>query len=328
MDNSFHLGALDGENELIQLSVIAIDQALKQAKLPIDVLSKVFLSYGTSVGGMKNTEKDLSIGKKVHINNHWSYSIDETIKCKYQFKDSICFTTACTSSGNAIKFAKEIINAGLYDIVIAGGVDNLCDTTIHGFNALGVLSQKKCTPFAKDRTGMNIGEGAAFLVIESEESVKNRGIEPLVELAGCGSSSDAFQITAPDVVGVMSSMQNAVIDARVSFDKINYINAHGTGTMMNDKVEATAIENLSQGLIAFSSTKHITGHLLGAASAIETVISTMCLQEGIIPGNTTSDTVISANVCRVATKQPLDYVLSNSLAFGGNNVSLLFGRVK
>lgn len=329
LDKSFYMGLIDDKNDIINLSNIALCQSLIQASLTEMDVNNAILLIGSTVGGINYTEEKFIYENEtpVSIEKHWNNYINEQLNKLYKFRKVMCFSTACTSSGNAIKFAKEIINSSQCDIVIAGGVDTLCMTTVHGFNSLNLLSSERCKPFDEERCGMNLSEGAAFIVVESEKSINKRKISPLVELKGCGASSATESFISPSVVDILRCMQNAINDAKINIEEIDYINAHGTGTVTNDEVESEVYNKCSIRKIPFSSTKHVTGHLLGAASALEAIISIMALLKNIMPPNNTTIHPISENLVISSKESFLSYVLSNSLAFGGNNVSLIFSKI-
>jgi 3-oxoacyl-[acyl-carrier-protein] synthase-1 len=231
-------------------------------------------------------------------------------------------STACSSSGKCIASAERLVRAGLADAVLVSGVDSLCHTTVRGFHSLGVLSPTPCRPFGADRPGMNVGEGAAFLLLERE------GDGPRV--LGVGESSDAFHMSAPDPEGngARLAMERALAAAKLAPQDVDHINAHGTGTARNDTAEAKAIFALFGAEVPVVSTKGYTGHTLGAGGATEAVFSILALEEGYIPVSLGADPVdpeISIHVVHRRTERRLGRVLSNSFAFGGNNVSVLFG---
>ena len=252
------------------------------------------------------------------------YSISHTINQKFNFKDSITFSTACTSSSNAILFAKELLEAGAYDNVLVVGADSISLTTINGFNALGVLSSECSTPFDANRTGMNVAEGIGAILLSSNPSD--------IQLIGVGCSSDAYNITNPhpDGVGAKMAMQRALIDANLEPKDIDYINAHGTGTVANDSSEGKAIVELFGSKPLVGSTKSITGHTLGACGAVELIISAMALKEQKIPTNLNlkSKELEELNLVEDTTSKEINSVLSNAFAFGGNNVSIILKKVK
>jgi 3-oxoacyl-[acyl-carrier-protein] synthase-1 len=284
------------------------------------------LVVGSSVGGMQITEEIFlkehaytNIDPKLHVID----AIAHLLSSKFSFQDDISFSTACTSSANALGYAYEIIAKGVYKNVLVVGFDTLSLTTIRGFDALGVLSASACKPFDVSRDGMNVAEGIAVLLLQNEPH------ETSVELRGVGYSSDAHHMAhpSPDGVGALSAMQKALKCAGIEPSAVGYVNAHGTGTQANDESEACAIETLFGSNVFVSSTKSITGHTLGAAGALEAIICVMALQKQILPPNThlSEPENKTLNLVSRAKAHTFRYALSNSLAFGGNNTSLLFG---
>ncbi len=289
---------------------------------------KTLLVVGTSVGGMHTTEevffKDKNY-KNVNYKLHSIAAIAFKLKKHFSFYDDISFSTACTSSANALGYAKEVIEKGIYENVLVVGIDTLSYTTVHGFYSLGVLSSKPCTPFEQDRLGMNVAEGIAVLLLQNIKTTNS------IELCGVGYSSDAHHMTQPHPQGegAKKAMQNAIKDANIEIDKIDYINAHGTGTVANDSSELNAISSLFlENKPYVSSTKSFTGHTLGAAGAIEAVISCMAIKNGVIPPSKDLKSIENSSILysNVPIDKEIKYVLSNSFAFGGNNTSLVFGR--
>lgn len=230
-------------------------------------------------------------------------------------------STTCTSSAKPLASAMRLIAADVIDAAIVGGLDTLCSMTLHGFHALGALSPSPCTPFAERRLGINIGEGGAFLLVE------RRG-EGRALLEGVGESCDAYHISAPhpEGLGAKMAMQRALEQVGCRPEDVDHINAHGTGTPLNDMAESKAIAGLFGTDIPVVSTKGYTGHALGGAGATEAVFSVMAIEEGWIPvslGADPRDPEIGIHVVTERLKQPLRRVLSNSFAFGGNNVSVV-----
>jgi len=233
-------------------------------------------------------------------------------------------SNACASSGKAFASAKRWIDAGAVDAVLVGGADSLCQITLRGFRSLGLLSSEPTRPFSRERRGINIGEGAAFALIERS------GDGP--RLLGAGESGDAHHMTTPDPEGrgAQRAMEAAISDAGVSTTDIDYVNAHGTGTAFNDAMESRAIR-ATLGATAdpiVVSTKGYVGHTLGAAGAIEAVFVLESLRNGWIPasiGAEPLDPEIGLNVTTTTTETDVRLALSNSFAFGGSNVSLIFG---
>jgi len=295
----------------------------------LEDFTDTLLIVGSSVGGMAETEKRFFKDKNytnIDPNFHNIHTIAHVLKSHFDFYDDISFSTACTSSANAIGYAYEVLSKGLYKRVLVVGADSLTHTTIGGFLSLGVLSSAPCKPFDISRDGMNVAEAIACLLIETEPQ------QNCVEIKGVGYSSDAYHMTHPhpEGLGAISAMSSALRAANLDTEDIDYINAHGTGTSANDNAEANAIASLFGEHTPVSSTKAITGHTLGAAGALEAIISSLVLTEGILPQNTFLDKAENTDIALMKKSKisSVSYVLSNSFAFGGNNCSLIFGAVK
>jgi 3-oxoacyl-[acyl-carrier-protein] synthase-1 len=233
-------------------------------------------------------------------------------------------SNACASSGKAFASAKRWLEAGVVDAVLVGGADSLCQITLRGFRALGLLSEGPSRPFSSERRGIHIGEGAAFALLE------RAGEGPL--LLGAGESADAHHMTTPDPegLGASAAMRAALADAGVAPANVDYVNAHGTGTRFNDAMEARAIRAaLGRGADPIVvSTKGYVGHTLGAAGAMEAVFVLEALQAGWVPASAGADPVdpdLGLHVATAVCETDLRVGLSNSFAFGGSNVSLVFG---
>lgn len=238
-------------------------------------------------------------------------------------------STACSSSANAIMLAAQLLKTGRANVVLAGGADALCGFTIAGFRALSAMDTKACRPFSADRAGMNLGEGAAYLVLERLEDVKASGRKPLAIVAGYANANDAFHQTAtsPEGIGPQKAMEGALRVAGLPAAQIDHVNAHGTATENNDLTELIAMERLFGKVPPFTSTKSLTGHTLAAAGALEAVFSVLSMQHGFVPATARAGAMIDG--CRsapvkVPTEMPVRTVLSNSFGFGGNGTSLLF----
>jgi len=234
-------------------------------------------------------------------------------------------STACTSSAKPLATAQRMLNAGLVDAAIVGGIDTLCSMTLRGFFSLDSLSATACKPFSAERNGINIGEGGALLVLE-------RGGDALALLEAVGESSDAYHISAPHPqgVGAQLAMQRALAQAGVAASDIDYVNAHGTGTRMNDSAEAQAVASLLGPAVPVVSTKGYTGHMLGGAGASEAVITLFALLDGFLPvslGAEPVDPQLEINLVKARAHGRYRRALSNSFAFGGNNVSVLLRAV-
>lgn len=234
-------------------------------------------------------------------------------------------STACSSSARAIISGKRLIDAGLVDAAIVGGADSLCQMPINGFNSLESLSAERCTPFAAGRSGINIGEAAALMLLTREPAA--------VALLGVGESSDAWHMSAPhpEGAGAERAIDMALRQAGLSAKQIGYINLHGTATRLNDRVEAQVVNRLFGAKTPCSSTKHLTGHTLGAAGAVEAALSWLLLTQPLpLPQQDFSVSPCDgelAPIGLVSRQQPLRQraILSNSFAFGGNNACLLLG---
>jgi len=240
-------------------------------------------------------------------------------------------STACSSGAKALASARRLIQAGICDAVIAGGVDTLCQLTVQGFSSLEAVSDSACNPFSKNRNGINIGEGAALFLVTAEKAG--------VELVGVGESSDAHHISAPEPSGsgAKACMNAALQDGAVTATAVDYVNLHGTATALNDQMESLAMAEVFGSQTWCSSTKPFTGHTLGAAGAVEAAICWLTLNEDATDGwlpvqlwdGQQDPELPTLKLVEAGAKldQPLNYALSNSFAFGGNNISLLLGRI-
>jgi 3-oxoacyl-[acyl-carrier-protein] synthase II len=243
--------------------------------------------------------------------------------------------TACSSGATAIGYAADLVRFGFADSMLAGGTESLSSVTFTGFNALGALAVGRNRPFDGERDGLILGEGAAVLVLESYESAVARGAKILAEFAGYGITSDANHITAPhpDGDGMVRAMNIALNKAEVKSEQIGYISAHGTGTKLNDKSETAAIKRVF-GAAAYktpvSSIKPMIGHTLSAAGAIESVATILGMRGGFVPPTLNYETPDPDcdldYIPNVARNVEYQYAMKNSLAFGGNNTSLIFKR--
>ncbi len=236
---------------------------------------------------------------------------------------------ACSSGTDAVGLAAEWIAAGLCDAVLAGGSDELCRVTYLGFNSLMITDPKPCKPFDANRQGLNLGEGAAMLLLLSDTAAARLGCRPRFRVLGYGSACDAHHLTAPkpDGSGLRAALADALRTSGLAATDIVFVNAHGTGTPDNDRVESAVLPQALPG-VPYLSTKGLTGHTLGAAGAIEAVFTAMCLERGEIPANpglvTPDPSFASAPVTRL-TKIAGSAALSQSLAFGGNNSAVVIG---
>jgi 3-oxoacyl-[acyl-carrier-protein] synthase-1 len=237
-------------------------------------------------------------------------------------------STACSSSAKVFGSAARMIEAGVIDAAGVGGVDSLCLTTLYGFNSLELLARGPCRPYDRDRSGLSIGEAAAFVLLEAPA----RGAPPAAALLlGVGESSDAHHMSAPhpEGFGARLAMHAALEAAGLQPGDIDYVNLHGTATPSNDAAEDHAVVELLGRDVPCSSTKGATGHTLGAAGAVEAAIAVLALRHGFVPGGAQTcelDPALQANYRLATTPAPLARVLSNSFGFGGTNCSLVLGR--
>jgi 3-oxoacyl-[acyl-carrier-protein] synthase-1 len=242
-------------------------------------------------------------------------------------------STACTSSARALMSAQRLLDLGLCDAVLCGGVDSLCKLTLNGFSSLEAVSDERCNPFSANRNGINIGEAAVLFLMS-----KHQGDGPAIALLGAGASSDAHHISAPEPSGrgALQAMQKALGRARLQADQIDYLNLHGTATQHNDAMESLAVAALFPDGVACSSTKPLTGHTLGAAGALEAAFCWLSLSadniDHALPPHVWDGQADPAlpPLKWVTASQRLSsiaprYLMSNSFAFGGNNVSLIIG---
>ena len=236
-------------------------------------------------------------------------------------------STACSSSAKVFGDAARLIEAGWIDAAVVGGVDSLCLTTLYGFHSLQLFSPDLCRPWDAQRSGVSLGEGAAFALLQREPVA---GQAPLARLLGVGESSDAHHMSSPHPEGELAAaaMRQALAGAGLAPEDIDYINLHGTGTPSNDAAEDRAVQTVFGTGVPCSSTKGATGHTLGAAGGVEAVISLLALRHGLMPGGINvrqRDPALGANYLQANRSQPVRHVLTNSFGFGGSNASLVLG---
>lgn len=320
------------------LALHAFKEAIDDACLSTQQLSSphTALVSGSTVGGMCLTDElyhdaNKSESGSEYLSSYDCASVTLYLQLKYRMSGIInTINTACSSSSNAIMYGARLLKSGLAKSVIAGGTDSLAKFTINGFNALHILSPELCTPFDRDRKGLNLGEAAAFVVLEKEEDIKGKKV--YAELTGYGNSNDAFHPSSlsDEGNGPYLCMQRALQEANLNTTDISFINAHGTATENNDAVESSAMIRLFKTAPPFASTKANTGHTLGAAGAVEAIFSILSLyHQEIYPGLHFSN-AIEATGLKPATiyrQMPLQHIMSNSFGFGGNCTSLIFSKV-
>lgn len=321
------------------IGIIAADEAVKSAGIKDIKECKTGLISGTTVGGMDKSE--LFYHDLLNTNNHLDYiethdcgDSTERIADYIGVKDFVSTTsTACSSAANSMILGARMIKNGLLDRVIAGGIESLTRYHMNGFNTLMILDKEPCKPFDDNRKGLNLGEGAAFLVLESEEMVKKTGKKVLAELTGYGNSCEAFHQTAstPEGKGAYAAMKEALDRSGLKATDIDYVNAHGTGTDNNDLSEGRAIQTLfGDNIPKVSSTKGYTGHTTSASGGVEAVLSVLAIQNNMIFPNLNFETQMKELSFSPETELlegvKVDHVLSNSFGFGGNNSALIFSR--
>lgn len=317
----------------------AFREAIADARLTGPLLSDpaTALVGATTVGGMCLTDelyRDTSgtCEGSLFLSSYDCASVHLYLQDRYQMQGfATTINTACSSSANAIQFGARLVRNGRARRAIVGGADSLAKFTINGFNALQILSAGHCRPFDRDRAGLNLGEGAAFLVLEGEE-VLPAGKKVYAELTGYCNSNDAFHPSALSAEGdgPYLAMKGALVSAGISSKQVDFINTHGTATENNDEAESRAMVRLFGEPPPFVSTKSYTGHTLGAAGAIEAVYSVLSLEYQEIyaslnfghpiPG-------IGLQPVQAYGEYPLQHVMSNSFGFGGNCTSLIFSKV-
>lgn len=321
------------------LGVIAAKEAIAQAGITDIKKYKTGIVSGTSVGGMDMTEKyyyEYLTEKEPqkYIESHHAGDSTQKIAEQLGIEESFVTTisTACSSAANAIMLGARLIKSGKLDRVVVGGADCLSKFTINGFKTLMILSDTFNTPFDENRKGLNLGEAAAYLVLESDKVVKTENKKVLAYVKGYGNANDAFHQTASsdNGDGATLAMKKALKVANLNPSDIDYINAHGTATGNNDLSEGRAILRIFKNeMPEFSSTKAYTGHTLAAAGAIEAVYSVLALQENIIFPNLNFKTQMKEFNLIPQTelkKKELNTVLSNSLGFGGNCSTVIYSK--
>ncbi len=319
------------------LALHAVEEAIQDSGLTNQEIAsaETALVGATTVGGMCLTDElysdALAKDKGTPYLSSYDYaSVALAIQQRYGISGEIStINTACSSSANAISYGARLIRHGFARRVIVGGAESLAKFTINGFNALNILSSKPCAPFDRDRSGLNLGEGAAFLVLEKEEDL--HGKKTYAKLSGFGNKNDAYHPSSnsPEGIGPYLSMKEALENSGLAAGEIDYINAHGTGTENNDETESRAMIRLFENVPSFSSTKSFTGHTLGAAGAIEAVYSILNLfHQEIYPTLSFLNPITETGLTPVLrySGKPMKHVMSNSFGFGGNCSTLIFSK--
>ena len=329
------------------MAMVAAIEALSDAglfPLPDHLRSEMGVVIGGGAGGMLECEavyRDYlhDSGKKPSYSAFSSFgcasSADQIAIQLRLLGPKTTFMTACSSGATAIGYARDLVQTGAATAIISGGTEPLCRITYSAFNSLQAVDPQYCKPFDKNRQGLSLGEGAGIMILEELAHALQRGAHIYGEVLGYGVSCDAYHMTSPDPEGggAVLAMGRALEDAGIGPAAVDYINAHGTGTPANDKIETKAVKRLfgeRAYQIPISSSKSMTGHTLGAAGAIEGVVSLLALYHGFIPPTihcTSPDPDCDLDyVTEGARDAALKVVLSNSFAFGGNNTALVFGK--
>lgn len=336
-----------------QFGIVAADEAIKDSGLELEKedLDRIGVSIGSGIGGLETIESEcgrLATGKSRRVSPFFiTMSIINllagNVAIKYGLKGPCTsMVTACATGTNNIGESFRYIKHGYADVMVCGGAEApITRIGVGGFHGNKTLNshndpKRASIPFDKDRSGFVMGEGAGIVVLESLEHAQRRGAKIYAEVVGYGSTCDAYHITspAPDGSGAAKAMELAIKEAGITPEDISYINAHGTSTQLNDKFETIAIKRVfgDDTKVPVSSTKSMTGHLLGAAGAIETIICAKAVEDGFIPptiGYETPDEGLDLDyVPNVGRAQDVEYALTNSLGFGGHNATLVVKKWK
>ena len=324
------------------LSLAAAQEAIRHSGIEDLAAWRCGFISANSVGGMDKTENffrefiaDNNKGQQHDVVDHECGSVTELVADALGINEHVStISTACSSSANSIFLGARLIRNNILDVVIAGGTDSLTRFTLNGFNTLMILDEQFCQPFDENRRGLNLGEGAGYVVLVSEKVAATLKHKPEIVLSGYCNANDAYHQTAssPDGTGSYLAMSGALKKSGLQPSDIDYINLHGTGTQNNDIAEGTAIKRLFEPTYPkMSSTKTFTGHTLGASGGIEAVFSVLALQHGVIFPNLRLQTPMKDLPFRVTTELEkgvsLKHVLSNSFGFGGNCSSLIFSKI-
>ncbi|MGC8519294.1 MAG: beta-ketoacyl-[acyl-carrier-protein] synthase family protein [Steroidobacteraceae bacterium] len=333
------LARYDSRNHRLTALALETDgfaSAVRQAASRYGAM-RIGVLLGTSTSGMLETElayrrrtADGALPSTFEYGaTHNSYALAEFVRRVLGLQGpATVISTACSSSAKVFGAAARMIEAGLIDAALVGGVDSLCLTTLYGFHALQLTSPQPCRPFDPARDGISIGEAAAFALLEP---LGPETPPASVMLTGVGESSDAYHMSSPhpDGLGAQVAMRQALAAAGLEPHQIEYINLHGTGTPSNDSAEARAVSAVFEHPVPSSSTKGATGHTLGAAGALEAVICALALRSGLMPAGLNSrgaDPTLGLEYLTRNRHAPLTRVLSNSFGFGGSNCSLVLER--
>lgn len=336
-DSSFE-SKHDGERTL-KLASHALKEALREAGLEDGVRGmRVGVCLGTTVANQFN---DLDFYREYRksrfvmmepVERYVNGNLAEVVMASLEAQGP-CYTVAnaCSSGTDALGMAVSLLKSGMCDIAVAGGADELNKIPLCGFGALSVVSNAPCAPFDRAREGLNLGEGSGVMILETEAHALERGVKPELFISGYGSACDAYHLTAPrpDGSGLENAVMRALSEAGIGPGDVGFINAHGTATRDNDKVEGSVIGRIFGSGMKFLSTKGYTGHTLGAAGGLEAIFTAVALKEGWIPesaGFVEKDEEIPAAPVTEKTEINKNFAVSNSLAFGGNNAVVVLER--
>lgn len=313
------------------MGILSLKEALEEAKLQEDELA---LICGTTVAGMDITEEFYPAKMTKEILDRHDCGANTDVIADYFgcFDFTSTISTACSSATNAFRLGELLIQSGRKDVVVVGGSESLSRFHLNGFKSLMILDQTVCRPFDASRKGLNLGEGAAWMILESEEHAKKRNAPILAELKATGNACDAFHQTASsdDGEGAYLAMMQALSEAGLKASEIDYVNAHGTGTENNDASESAALRRVfGKAVPPVSSTKGFTGHTTSVSGSIEAVFCLLALQHQFLPKNlnfkTADENCILPCVDTTVTT-PLKNILCNGFGFGGNDSTLIIGK--
>ena len=322
------------------LGMLAVKEALQQARLEHRDSLRVALISGITVGGMDMVEQMYMEFLETDRRNDY-IDLNDCGSCTEQIADYFggfvkvsTIVTACSSSANTIMMGADLIREGRVDIVVAGGTECLSRYHVNGFNTLMILDKELCRPFDRNRAGINLGEGAGYLVLEAAATAEKRGVKPIGKITGYFNACDAYHQTAssPDGEGAYLAMKGAIQDAGLRLEDIDYINAHGTGTPNNDLTEGIAVMRLfGEQMPPIASIKAYTGHTTSAAGSLEAVISLLALEHNFYPVNMNFSNRIEEHhftpVTDPTSTRPIHHILSNSFGFGGNNSAIVLSKI-
>ncbi len=325
-----------------QFALVASEEAVKTSELRSYPLEKIGVCLGAGAGGMFEAEayhRGILLKGKSKPSLIWpfipSYTTDRVAE-RFGFSGpKFTITTACSSSATAIGYGADLIRGGRCRAVVCGGSEALSELTFGGFSSLKAMDPSPCKPFDRKRAGMSLGEGAGVLILEDFDEALKRGAKIYAEFLGYGIGGEAYHITAPEPTGMREAriMREAIEEGGITLDKVDYINAHGTGTPLNDKVETLSMKNVfgeRAHSIPVSSIKSSVGHCLGSAGAIEAVASILSIMHQFVPPTLSHEK--GDQDCDLdyvpgqAREKEVNVVLSNSFAFGGNCTTLIFRK--